>query len=92
MVRHADDILEDLQSLPDLVESQTPQDAPAQPQLPPDLDDLQKKIWEALAERRMVDDLTEQLGMAVTDLTRQLMMLELRKVVRRLPGNWYERF
>jgi DNA processing protein len=92
LVRHADDILEDLQILPDLVEAQPAEDAPAQPQLPPDLNDVQKNIWEALAERRMVDDLTEQLGMPVTDLTRQLMMLELKKVVRRLPGNWYERF
>jgi len=25
-------------------------------------------------------------------MTRQLMMLVLKKVVRRLPGNWYERF
>ena len=91
LVRHADDILEDLQSLPELVEDKTPQEPP-KPKLPPDLDDIQKTIWEALAERRMVDDLTEQLGMPITDLTRQLMLLELKKAVRRLPGNWYERF
>jgi DNA processing protein len=88
LVRHADDILEDLQSLPSLVEDK----APPQPQLPLNLDETQQKIWDALAERRMVDDLTQQLALPITELTRHLMMLELKKVVRRLPGNWYERF
>ena len=50
------------------------------------------QIWDALSERRMVDDLTVQLALPITELTRQLMTLELKKVVRRLPGNWYERF
>ncbi len=90
LVRNADDILEDLQCLPILVEEK-----PAEPQaaqMPSGLDDVQQKIWEALAEKRMVDDLTVQLALSITDLTRQLMTLELKKVVRRLPGNWYERF
>ncbi len=87
MVRHADDILEDLQSLPALVEN-----APVQPVVPLDLDETQQKIWEALAERRLVDDLTYHLNLPISELTRHLMTLELRKVVRRLPGNWYERF
>jgi DNA processing protein len=88
LVRHADDILEDLQSLPSLVENNP---AP-QAQAPLDLDETQQKIWDALAERRMVDDLTQQLALPIHELTRHLMMLELKKVVRRLPGNWYERF
>jgi len=91
LVRHADDILEDLQSLPGLVEH--PSEARAvQPVAPLDLDETQQKIWEALAERRLVDDLTYQLNVPISELTRHLMTLELRKVVRRLPGNWYERF
>jgi DNA processing protein len=89
LVRHADDILEDLQALPRLVEEST---APPMPQAPAGLDEAQQKIWDALGERRMVDDLREQLGMPITDLTRQLMTLELKKAVRRLPGNWYERW
>jgi DNA processing protein len=32
------------------------------------------------------------LALPIVDLTRQLMTLELKKIVRRLPGNWYERF
>ncbi|MBI3821157.1 MAG: DNA-protecting protein DprA [Planctomycetes bacterium] len=90
LVRHADDILEDLQSLPRLVEESAT--TTSAPQMPAGLDDVQQKIWEALAERRMVDDLTHQVAMPITDLMRHLMTLELKKAVRRLPGNWYERF
>ncbi len=91
LVRHADDILEDMRELPSLVEEQTPL-FPAEAQMPTGLDDLQQKIWTALAERRMVDDLTVELALPIHELTRQLMTLELKKVIRRLPGNWYERF
>ena len=87
LVRHADDILEDMQDLPRLVEPSA-----EQPTLPPGLEDVQQKIWHALAERRLVDDLTVELALPITELTGQLMVLELKKIVRRLPGNWYERF
>ena len=40
---------------------------------------------------RYVDTMTQQLGLPVSELTRTLMMLEMKKVVRRLPGNQYER-
>ena len=88
LVRHADDILEDLQELPSLVETET---AVASP-MPNDLDPVQQKIWEALAEKRMVDDLTVQLNLPISELMRHLMTLELKKIVRRLQGNWYERY
>jgi DNA processing protein len=88
LVRSAEDILEDMQELPPLTEDKPP--PPAAP--PPDLDALQQKIWEALAERRNVDELTESLALPIAELSRHLMMLELKKVVRRLPGNCYERF
>jgi DNA processing protein len=85
LVRNADDVLEDLQGLAPMVEPKA--DAP-----PPGLDETQQKIWDALSERRMVDELTHQLALPINELTRQLMTLELKKIVRRLPGNWYERF
>jgi DNA processing protein len=91
MVRHADDILEDLQGLPPMVEDK-PTAAPPAAVQPIGLDEPQQKIWDALAERRMVDDLTFQLQMPITELTRHLMTMELKKAVRRLPGNWYERY
>ncbi|MBI2804990.1 MAG: DNA-protecting protein DprA [Planctomycetes bacterium] len=87
LVRGADDILEDLQEMPALVEEKN-----AQPVLPLDLDPVQQKIWEALAEKRNVDDLCESLALSISELARQLMTLELKKIVRRLPGNSYERF
>lgn len=90
LVRHADDILEDLQELPPMVENTAA--APAQTPMPAGLDDVQQKIWESLAERRNVDELTEELTLPISELTRRLMTLELKKIVRRLPGNCYERF
>lgn len=95
LVRHADDILEDMQTLPGLVEARQgnePSASAAQPVLPLHLDAVQQGVWEALTERRNVDDLTRQLNLPINELTRNLMMMELKKIVRRLPGNWYERF
>jgi DNA processing protein len=96
LVRHADDILEDLQFLPGFVEAAAaPRQCPRAPQPappPPSLDPAEQKIWDALAERRSVDQLAEQLEFPITELTGRLMMMELKKAVRRLPGNCYERF
>ncbi len=90
LVRNADDILEDLQDLPSLVEPKS--ESPLQTSMPVGLEDVQQRIWTALAERRVVEDLTVELALPITELMRQLMMLELKKIVRRLPGNRYERF
>jgi DNA processing protein len=89
LVRSADDVLEDLQALPGLLLAEP--DAPTAPTLPPDLDEVQQRIWQYLEERRTVDELTRHLQLPSGEVTRQLMLLELRKVIRRLPGNWYER-
>jgi DNA processing protein len=86
LVRHADDILEDLQGLPALAPA-----APAAPASPPELDGPQRGLWEALEERRNVDELTRQLQLPAGELARHLMALELRRLIRRLPGNCYER-
>jgi len=87
MVRHADDVLEDMQALPGLADEKSREAV-----LPVGLDDVQQKMWEALAERRNVEQLAEQLAVPMSELTRHLMTLELKRIVRRLPGNWYERF
>ncbi len=88
LVRHADDILADLSGLPGMVEPGPARETP----VPSHLDPAQQAIWQAMNERRNVDELTQELGLPIHELTRQLMLLELQKVVRRLPGNWYERF
>jgi len=43
------------------------------------------------ASRRDSGELTRESGLAAADLTRTLMKLELTRLVRRLPGNFYER-
>ncbi len=88
LVRSADDVLEDLQALPGLLFSATTPEAPTQPA---DLDETQQRIWQYLEEKRTADELTRHLELPSSEVSRQLMLLELRKVVRRLPGNWYER-
>jgi predicted Rossmann fold nucleotide-binding protein DprA/Smf involved in DNA uptake len=60
---------------------------------PPDLDETQKRIWDFLAgQARTLDEMAQQLGLAVPQLSTTLMLLEMKKAVRRLPGNRYERF
>ena len=59
---------------------------------PPGLDASQLRIWDLLAGGiRSADELAQHLGLAVPLLSTALMMLEMKKVVRRLPGNRYER-
>jgi DNA processing protein len=62
---------------------------PASP--PPGLDDVQGRIWEQLAEPCHLDQLVQRLGLTVPQVSGALMMMEMKKVVRRLPGNRYER-
>jgi DNA processing protein len=89
LVRNAADILEDLQALPTLDRVVTEPAAPPGP--PPNLDETQRRIWDALEERRTVDELSRQMQLSTGELSRHLMTLELKKLIRRLPGNWYER-
>lgn len=89
LVRNADDILEDLQALPALALGTSLPPAPAGP--PTNLDETQRRIWDALDERRTVDELSRQMQLTLGELSRHLMTLELKKAIRRLPGNWYER-
>jgi DNA processing protein len=64
-------------------------DAPRSPA--PVLDPAQQRVFDALEARRHADELVRELGLSVGDLSRILMQLELKKVVRKLPGNFYER-
>jgi DNA processing protein len=55
------------------------------------LDALQTRIWECLSEPKQIDVMTRELKLPIAELSRHLMMLEMKKIVRRLPGNQYER-
>lgn len=86
LVRGADDILEDLEGIA------VPEITAAVAEPPQELDEKQRRIWDFLADGpRHIDDLTHQLGLGVPEASRLLMTLEMKKVVRRLPGNQYER-
>jgi DNA processing protein len=57
----------------------------------PDLTPVEQRVFDALASRRHADELARELSLSVGELSRTLMLLELKKLVRRLPGNNYER-
>jgi DNA processing protein len=85
LVRGVEDILEELDGIAQLVP-----EAPAA--APPELDPTQRKVWDALAGRpRHIDEIAQELNCPVGQLSSILLTLEMRKVVRRLPGNSYER-
>lgn len=85
LVRGVDDILEELGGKPSAQPAMTASK-------PPELEADQLRIWEFLAEQtRHVDDIARHLGLASGDLGGLLMRMELKKIIRRLPGNQYER-
>lgn len=95
LCRGVEDILEELHGVSAMAVAQKQAaSAPAPPTPsgpPPGLDDNQRRIWEALTEACHLDQLVQHLGLAVPQVSGALMMMEMKKVVRRLPGNRYER-
>lgn len=86
LCRGVEDVLEELQTTAPLVKASEP------PAPPPGLDDVQRRVWEFLADQpRHSDELAQQLGLPVPQLANVLLVLEMKKLVRRLPGNRYER-
>lgn len=97
LIRSADDVLDALKSglspgappAPSSRREKRPVKA-ASPD--PEMDGPSKQIWDYLAEgAKHVDSMAQDLKLAVSELTRTLMILEMKKAVRRLPGNQYER-
>jgi DNA processing protein len=101
LVRSAEDILDDLRGIapldPSPVSTRERRQIPAslQPATelcpPQNLDPLQQRIWDALDSPKYGDELARLVGRPVSELTQVLMVLEIKKVIRRLPGNRYER-
>jgi DNA processing protein len=85
LCRSADDVREELDGV--LGKPAAPR--PVEP--PPDLDDVQRQAWEALAEPRHLDEITQRLALPVAQISATLLTLEMKKLVRRLPGNRFER-
>jgi DNA processing protein len=89
LVRGVEDILEELNGLRGTSSSVSPAVA-ASP--PPGLDEDQGRVWAALGEQaRHLDELARSLSLPIPTLSKALMMLEMKRAVRRLPGNRYER-
>ena len=85
LIRGVEDILEELEGVKSSVQ-------PARIQPPPDMDDAQRHIWELLQDRpRHIDEIAQQSGLPVPLISGALLSLELKKAVRRMPGNQYER-
>jgi DNA processing protein len=94
LCRGVEDVLEELEGIPPPVPpGQEAAAAPATPAgPPPGLDAEQRRVWELLSEGpRHVDDLVQRLGLGVSQLSGMLLLMEMKKAVRRLPGNRYER-
>jgi DNA processing protein len=105
LVRSADDILEDLAGLAPMFDPPAPPrkkatlfDTAAKPQAaeerggpPTGFDAAQRRVWDALAGAKHADELGREVGMPAGELSVVLMKLEMKKAVRRLPGNRYER-
>lgn len=86
LVRDAEDVLEELEG----VRAGPAAAPPAGP--PPGMDDRERRVWEFLAgEPRHMDEVARGLGLSVPEAAGTLMALEMKKAVRRLPGNRYER-
>jgi DNA processing protein len=94
LCRGVEDILEELRgvSAVAVAEKQAASVEPPAPSgPPPGLDESQRRIWELLTEACHLDQLVQQLGLTVPQVSGALMMMEMKRVVRRLPGNRYER-
>ena len=98
LARHARDVLDDLDGIAPLVEPASLFDEPAATTSasasapPPKLDNpLHQTIWDCLNEPRTVDELCRHAQKSSAEMSGVLMALELKRIIRRLPGNVYER-
>jgi DNA processing protein len=93
LCRGAEDVLEELDGVSARAQAERAGAAPA-PRAgpPPGLDEAQQRVWNFLAGgARSVDEMAQGLALAVPALSGLLLMLEMKRVVRRLPGSRYER-
>jgi len=92
LCRGVDDVLEELTGLAGMSAPAKSAAAPEPLPGPPQLDAVQQKVWDFLAgEPRHLDDMVQSLSLGVPQLSGLLLTLEMKKIVRRLPGNRYER-
>lgn len=89
LVRDADDVLEAIDGVP-LRAGGGNRETASTP--PPELEGTPKLVWEFLANgAKHVDTIVQELGLSAPEVARTTMALEMKKLIRRLPGNCYER-
>jgi DNA processing protein len=90
IIRNADDILEDLRGI---VPKKSAKKSEGSVPLPlPDLNEFQQRIWNFLSDGpKHVDELTRLLAVPVGELSSNLLLMEMKRIIRRLPGNTFER-
>jgi DNA processing protein len=96
LCRGVEDVLEELHgvsTVAQMAKVTEPAQAPVSPSgPPPGLDETQRRVWDFLAGgARSLDEMAQQLMLTVPQLMGLLLLLEMKKIVRRLPGNRYER-
>lgn len=98
LVRNADDVLEDLQgiSVPALPRDNREAEQELPPKVvtktkPAGMDPIPASIWDFLDEAKHIDEITRAVNLPISELARLLTTMELKKWIRRLPGNQYER-
>jgi DNA processing protein len=55
------------------------------------MDPTHQRVWDALAEPKHADEITRILGVSSGELSGLLLTMEMKKLIRRAPGNVYER-
>jgi DNA processing protein len=102
LIRGIDDLLEDLLGAPapEIAAPETTTTAPDRPRptapkpvpiQPVGLDGDLQRVWDFLTEPRHADQITRELGIPIGPLSTVLMTLEMKRYIRRLAGNMYER-
>ncbi len=85
LIRSVEDIIEELDGI-------KPIKPRGQVQPLPEMNESQQRVWEFLENQtRHVDEIARHLSSPVHQITGDLMTLEMKKILRRLPGNMYER-
>ena len=87
LCRGAKDVLEELDGLAGMQAAASPVVAKS----PVGLDATEQRLWELVAEPKHLDDIVQSLGLSVPKVIGLLLTLEMKKIIRRLPGNRYER-
>jgi DNA processing protein len=91
LVEHAQDILEELHWAAPL-QGEEPFPEPQEPAIKPDFSPKEKEIWDLLeGEPRHVDQIVRRSEMGISGLLSLLLGMELKGLIKQLPGKYFAR-